>query len=723
MIINKITFFKVPFDNGYKNVFDIGNYQSDGNIFDDFISENFFPLIVAQNINKSVKITNNDFILSVYGEYSTLINYNYAKIETPTETKYYFITNFVSDNDGNNSSVTISLEYDVWHNNIDLLANTNNFDENFIERRHENRYTSATERKYNTIAERLQNVAHTEVLNTTYSGGAILWNYIRVDNACYTQSGTELYTRIVGSVKSQSAQAPIIANPVGYYDYSTKKLYPITAYRITTSGTQQNVNFWTYTSTETNTHILASWLSFNMPYQITYDVDYLDNSVEITFPQGVYCGFMYEKDGSAYVLVNSILQFAFINPTYFENDTLKFINDIEIYGYYKVITTDIFNPNIAYVPISESKLYTFPYNYRKCKIREWEYIIKNEGAYDSVNVYIDSYDKSSPLVYVEEYGKESYKANNIQTPSQCIIAVSQMDLFNRNNSESAYTGRYLRLVSGALNNFIGGARGGAVGIGSAVGKTFSDTMLDYLSFNAKLDDIEKQQDSYNIPSYIAQNDTEFQDNLVVYDYEMYNTNEINTLLSLFRLQGYAINNVDTIRYNSRIWFDYVKTQNCNLPFINNIINKKAIEQIYDNGVTRWHINTSAGVMKAQTQFNTNVNNPERDYSLIVIVGTLGKVLNPSITGNILLFTAVENAEQYNLVYNDEVIATASTNSFDLSTIISQTVSQSYILSVYASTNGYENGENSETVTYSVYPLLNTPSISGVTEVLNMLNTL
>lgn len=68
-----------------------------------------------------------------------------------------------------------------------------------------------------------------------------------------------------------------------------------------------------------------------------------------------------------------------------------------------------------------------------------------------------------------------------------------------------------------------------------------------------------------------------------------NTDMFNAFLKNYYLYGYEYNNVDNICYNSRLYFDYIKTINCRLNISMNNDDREEIENIFNNGVFKNHI--------------------------------------------------------------------------------------------------------------------------------------
>lgn len=706
MIIKSITLFNVPIDNTYKNVFDNGDFSTAGNVYDDFLYAMFPYRAVASEIEKAVKVVNNDCLLTIYLKYEVATLYNYARIiDGENKIKYFFITGYVSQNDGARASCSINLEFDVWHNHLSDLQTESNFDENFITRRHDVRftnYTSNIERVYNCEPENISSPKQLTVEHDINGGKyRVLWLAIRSDGSIENSSG---YGR--GVVSNQSA-TPIFYAPLVLFDTSGNPLqsFYITDGIKTIYGPTNLYNLYTLDKTQ----FLSAWLTYYSPFNYTIS----DNTISI---ENTHAHLFCPQDSKSTPLDSE--RYLIGGPGYeIANAYTRLSLSLSGYGYFSILKSDPEFANIsstetaAYSP-AESKFYTFPFNYSKIVMRDFEYILRNVGNIHDTVMYIDMKAKTEPTITFFAHNKNITKATFIKNPSQAILSSSKLDEFLRNSSESAYTGLFLSMIKGAIAGVGVGAVGGpAAGIIGAAGSIVGSA----ITFSAQLNDLEKQQDNFSIPSYIANNDTYYQDNVFQYDVIMYDEYEIKTLLSLFQKQGYTINAIQSIRKNNRYWFDYVQTQECYLPFISTLLDRKQIETIYDNGVTKWHINKVGSTLIALDNFDYTRNNPERTIKTTPTVGTLNKVIGVSISNNILTWDSVVNAELYHILVNGVEQLSQGALSYDLSLIIDQTTPASYTITIYASADGYTSGEQSDGVIYTVAPQLSSPTGLTITE--------
>ena len=136
-----IELFSVPFDNSYKKVFDINTskHEQPEKIFHDEVLLKTYMQIVPSVSN--IKRYNNNIIFTIREHYFNIRNYNYIALYYDEKYYFYFITNIVSENDNPvNPSVTITGEWDAWHNHLTDLYYNKIVNKNTILKGHRNRY-------------------------------------------------------------------------------------------------------------------------------------------------------------------------------------------------------------------------------------------------------------------------------------------------------------------------------------------------------------------------------------------------------------------------------------------------------------------------------------------------------------------------------------------------------------------------------------------------------
>lgn len=606
MKITSITFYKTPLDDSYRNVFDFGDYGTTGNIYKQFLDLTFPKKVISLTSVRSVKETNGNCTFTLFTDYGEIREYNYVCING---NKYYFVTDFVSQNDGNRASVGIILKWDAWANNLDTLSDPENNDTNIIERRHVERFYADNSgnavRQYNTVSE---GDSPNHVVKDISAVNMVLWQAFRFDSDVFVKNSSDTLFRYNGLIGTQSTKTPVTFNPVFTYNTSSKTLTRISK----VNG--EIANFADiYSSELKSSHILASWFTFLAPISaiVTANGEITINNENLT---SVY---LYAAEGSTQVQIGGTGDKFLSVQTGIEWWTNNpFPTDV---FYRRVkgavspsITTDYFARNTPAVRNAESKFYTYPYNYTKFKIRDKEHTNVNTDRYEDFEAIIDARDKTTPILRFTEFDNADNTPVYVPIPSQNIISVDQLDLFNRNNGESAYTNLGLGIVSKVLTG---------VSTGNA-GMIASGTS-DLIGFYANQIDLKNRQDNYSVPSFIASDDIQYQDFPFILSCEMYDESEIQTIATRWQRYGYKINKRGSIRENTRIDFDHVKTIDCNIPFITNIRDKNELETAYNNGITRWHINKKDGIIVCNSTMNFTLNNPERAF--------VGSIVTPKLT--------------------------------------------------------------------------------------------
>ena len=126
--LTEIKFFRVPFDNSYKKVFDINSIEDNGkpktifyNLLDKYASFSISPNII------NIKRYNNRIIFTVKDRAEKIRPYNYLAISYDTDIYFYFVTDIVSENDNSQiPSTTVTAEWDSWHNNLNDIYDYSN---------------------------------------------------------------------------------------------------------------------------------------------------------------------------------------------------------------------------------------------------------------------------------------------------------------------------------------------------------------------------------------------------------------------------------------------------------------------------------------------------------------------------------------------------------------------------------------------------------------------
>ena len=114
----------------------------------------------------------------------------------------------------------------------------------------------------------------------------------------------------------------------------------------------------------------------------------------------------------------------------------------------------------------------------------------------------------------------------------------------------------------------------------------------------------------NMPSILANNNLELQiPRVVVSKWSV--ERELDDLLANLHLYGYTHGETQSVKHNTRVWWDFCRTESCSLPAITNYRDRQILQDAFNRGVTKWHAELSAFGFK--NDFSRNCNNIERNY--------------------------------------------------------------------------------------------------------------
>ena len=114
----------------------------------------------------------------------------------------------------------------------------------------------------------------------------------------------------------------------------------------------------------------------------------------------------------------------------------------------------------------------------------------------------------------------------------------------------------------------------------------------------------------NMPSILANNNLELQiPRVVVSKWSV--ERELDDLLANLHLYGYTHGETQSVKHNTRVWWDFCRTESCSLPAITNYRDRQILQDAFNRGITKWHAELSAFGFK--NDFSRNCNNIERDY--------------------------------------------------------------------------------------------------------------
>lgn len=254
----------------------------------------------------------------------------------------------------------------------------------------------------------------------------------------------------------------------------------------------------------------------------------------------------------------------------------------------------------------ESKLLTHPYRYNL--FTDWKanpVVIKNEYLFnDKIQVnFTQAISFNSPARYwIEGYRKDPEGRGNALTqlvPEEAPVitdAYYNYMLQNKNQIQANQTNAIVSGVTAVGQQVIGGAIFGGVGGGIANG--LSSGLTSAVNYqNMIRSENAKQKDLKNLPdTIINSNDSNFNifdNNTWLSFYRLKICCEFEELLAdTFAMTGYTVKRVKIPNLKTRVRYNYVKTIGANIVGSFDQEDLNTIKQIFDNGITFWHYNTT-----------------------------------------------------------------------------------------------------------------------------------
>lgn len=668
-----VELFKVPFDNSYKKVFDINKqtlfYSTDcEKTFHDKVLLTYTNKNIAQPSVSNIKRYNNRIIFTIRESYFNCRNYNYVSLNYEDKYYFYFITDIISENDNPaNPAITITAEWDVWHNHLSDFYKNEIINKNKFIRSHKDRFNENKEPIFyrNNISKRFTKklVKYTDEIGGYNDIYSILWVKITVTDEFFTYASTNLSGKINITTNENANTKGIkpftnsnFKNTI-YIPYSVYKKgnnisatitskYTVDAekMRVEVAAGGDIASIWgTDCQTITLPYITKSGepltfdenltpyfksieFTFNSPYKYSI-VENTTNKVEVNIfapyividnffnykqmavigaPQQVIYSGEYKDIGN--YLGGADIYSGLFTP-YFNYEITKEINLNSMYSITPV--TDINeNDEIDYEP----KLFIYPFRYISLYYNNNEIVLDlPENLSQTRNYKIKLYNKTS-----QPYIKVYY--NNLLIYSGNIYLNNSGEITNSIDASVDYSirnGAQQKLAIGMatmndiFHNLINFSSGNIL-------KTQYSGILKSAEIESKYIDLNKTPDTVVLSSR-GEDDIEIQDRIIVYT----NTSSDDLFMiekyKEFYIYGYEYSEIKNVTENSRFWFDYKQTQNCKLNNFINANDKQRIEQMFDEGVHMFHINydinTEQIIVNRSMEFNGK-NNIERSIATI-----------------------------------------------------------------------------------------------------------
>lgn len=634
MKVEYILLYSTPLDIEHSKVIDIIGDVPQDQIMSTYaltLEENYVHELIEDFTIKSIKIIDKQAELVLSKNYFDLLKYNYCEING----KYFFIESVTSLNDSDtNPSCRLLLRWDYWANN---LQHFNNKSITQISTRHIDRFINGDINIPKFYPNNINELAHIEkeiilekysplFLKVKLNPSAIdEYRKFRIPftlNLRYNQiiyQSTDYSYILYGD---KTAFTDIVYIPLGVLDNETKLFINsnVTSSYVAESNTNRffrapstklpftQENHSIELNNKNTEYIISAELTFNIPH--TYSIEENGDEVNLIFESPIlfYDGQILGEDEN-YGITNKfglpILSVIPLQSTFTIDGEEEIINlsiDEFVTNNYRLINIDYkglldipqINLNIKTNDnMNDHKMSQFPFKYLKINYNQNNIIITPKSLiFNGVKLKINTITDQPSLNII-------YNENNIDDNSNYI---SPKETFIDNNGTISYTEDFLTSY-----NIRNGARTAINSLASILSDT-SSAFINYVSKNfiqsakdiasgiftgAKLSalyyDLSKTPDTVK-PSSLSEFDLISQDRIRLFlCYVDYNSNTFKSNKENLYAYGYDINELGNPFENTRVWFDYVQTNNCKLSLNINNEDKKELEDMFNRGVHKFHI--------------------------------------------------------------------------------------------------------------------------------------
>lgn len=682
MRVESAQLYSLPIDNTYNNVFDYGaitestpeHYyiQSIAYAFQRIYGYYEIPFqdVRAFNISQDTA----SIVLNLPIE--TVKKYNYITFWTPAlDVMYFFITNVSSTN---SNTTRCTIEFDVWTNNLYKLYTANYPKKQFCYRKTMKRFYIDTDGKLQEVIQQMPAEGEPDEIRTNFSAISqgtqkynVLWARYSIDRCYKLDSNSELTTS--ENVSDKYGTFIYVFFPIEVYDFNgtkpyknrivgtciNEKLNEEVAFYDSDVATAFNVSNEAFVYNSAN--IAKIDLTFNPPFDYTCNRG--DDGHFTVSLSGIKCNslFICSKDA-----IQDHTKLIFNER---QNET-TWVGVPCLYGQMKdtIITQTQYNRSYNKTTIPSLKQFTVDADERVIEEPFFNFypfsyysLLVDGKIYNITGVTNDSYFRYKLVGYGEgtQFGLEiTDKGVAITDIDYLRIIVpngslplwqEKYDTYMRENGESFRIGVLSNLlsnindgtkISGSFGKiqansnvtdivpYAGaGALGGPVGIGVAVSaKAVLNSAMTVAKMNATIKDLKNARDNITLPSTFANISGFQQDRVLVIDNKYKVTNNIYNILNTVVLEGWNISRDEYFFTPTRVFFDYVQTDNVQLPCIYNIPDRIKLQNIFNNGVRMWHLenfrtdkkyyDNSEEFYNALLSLNPLVHNVERDILTI-----------------------------------------------------------------------------------------------------------
>lgn len=626
----KATLYKVPFDSSYKNVVDYRSYVAESNVITGVndieisaIQNSFFsnlPSLVVlpeSDTYKSVKTSGRTLVLSVYGIYENICEYNYLILQGSNSKLFCFIDSMDSNNDSSNASTMLYCTIDYWNTYIEqIYAMPAQFAEyqheymNINNSNNDDRVPSSFKymKKYQSLFDKV-----------------IIWLKIRLDRTGYDiiSDAETLSFRYMWDGSASGYITGYI--PIAFIENTADNftITPINGYFATNydSGEADEVNDYIYT--EVTQHLVSQYLidatiTFITPSGIFYKDNYIYNNGVINYfkvsklysytagnVNKVICTLAKNSEQliGENVEVSGNYTFGVSTPFIFYSNTQR---NFSIFSATTKETATIINSiptisnsiNASFSPNNETNLYKSPYSRKNLKLfsQNFDVTPKVSGSTTKLDskLSFQSWFNVSMLFesvlnsdHNTKYFLEDIEPIAIPNNATYTTSVDKLAAYLQTSS-LANTMKFVASEIGLTGAAIAGSFvspvavvGAGAGMLSAATNFVSQRLL-----------AERTPDQFTNPSFNAAD--AFYTAFPIIEEDTLLQRDKNILADYWHKYGHIIMNKQSFSA-IRFYFDYKKYRDTCIPGITNPIARRVIETIFNNGVTIWHCNSVRNV--------------------------------------------------------------------------------------------------------------------------------
>lgn len=654
MKLKTIYLLRTPLDSNYKNVIDY--YMSSGglskkfhkNLYCDKIINTYqYHKIDIQNASgefKSVNRKDDNLIVNLELSYDFVHEYNYMiLIDNDDNYSCYFIIDYTELN--SLFSVALLCKKDIWFEYSYEFFNSFYNKNCYTKTKHIDRYDIISDNKYIIKSSFLRTneiepISKTKTLaDTDELGYQILYLKVAVDNEIQTfyEGGSDRgYTN--------GSKLPRGFSVVNYFYFPLKCYYRNTFTEIENYyfrdifGTVVGGDL--FISEYLSTHILYAQYTFYCPYPATMGTDNNGKTV-IQFTAISEPIFPLEIDGS------SVGVYGFLVKPY-ENTFQTFgtpkkedyiTNEPEVMTYNNNTIYRVFSDTSLYQSI-EPAFYFYPWHYHIMKFGNTEIplifnTIDNDWAF-RIEIYGEGVKVTPKIADDSQLIEQTDDVKFWVAPNGTLTTYKDSYAeFIRNQgaiSESNYTTKTINtaintvtkaLIAGVGAYFAPTTLGASIGIATMAGAGitgFSTIVTDAVNYSALKEQAQSASDIYALSTNSALPDDCVQDRYLLYEVNGNITYEKKQLRYKLQFEGYNIETYSNVTDLSRMFFNYIKTVNFEIPTITNELDRKEFQNILNNGVTIWSFDSTEQIPEQYSSikqqiysFNKMVANYERGF--------------------------------------------------------------------------------------------------------------